>query len=91
MTAQIKITYSDGRVEERTLPPGTYLAGREQGDIVLRDPNTSGRHAQIDVQFGRVTMTDLGSTNGTYDVQGQRLTAPYTMLPKSPLRHRSRQ
>src|SRR5215471_4495468 len=72
MTAQIKITYSDGRIEDRVLAPGTYLAGREQGDIVLRDPNTSGRHAQIDVQFGRVTMTDLGSTNGTYDVQGQR-------------------
>ena len=74
MTAQLKIMYSDGRVEERTLPPGTYLAGREQGDIVLRDPNTSGRHAQIDVQFGRVTITDLGSTNGT-SVNGQRVSA----------------
>jgi uncharacterized RDD family membrane protein YckC/pSer/pThr/pTyr-binding forkhead associated (FHA) protein len=86
MTAQIRITYSDGRIEDRTLPPGSYLAGREQGDIVLRDPNTSGRHAQIDVQFGRVTMTDLGSTNGTYDLQGQRLSGPYVMLPNQAIR-----
>ena len=86
MTAQIRITYSDGRIEDRTLPPGTYLAGREQGDIVLRDPNTSGRHAQIDVQFGRVTMTDLGSTNGTYDLQGQRLSGPYVMVPNQAIR-----
>lgn len=86
MTAQIKITYSDGRIEDRVLAPGTYLAGREQGDIVLRDPNTSGRHAQIDVQFGRVTITDLGSTNGTYDVQGQRLSGPFAMLPNQPVR-----
>ena len=85
MTAQIKITYSDGRVEERTLPPGTYLAGREQGDIVLRDPNTSGRHAQIDVQFGRVTMTDLGSTNGTY-VGTTRITQPTTLTLGSQVR-----
>lgn len=86
MTAQIKIVYSDGRTEERILPPGTYLAGREQGDIVLRDPNTSGRHAQIDVQFGRVTITDLGSTNGTYDLQGQRLAGPCAMLPNQAIR-----
>ena len=86
MTAQLRITYADGRTEERTLPPGSYIAGREAGDIVLRDPNTSGRHAQIDVQMGQVTITDLGSTNGTYDGQGQRLTGPYTMMPDYPVR-----
>src|SRR5690242_1429054 len=86
MTAQIRITYPDGRTEERVLAFGTYVAGREAGDIVLGDPNTSGRHAQLDVQPGRVVITDLGSTNGTYDMQGQRLSAPYTMIPDQPLR-----
>ncbi|HEX4335062.1 MAG TPA: RDD family protein [Polyangiaceae bacterium] len=86
MTAQLRITYADGRTEERVLSPGSYIAGREAGDIVLRDPNTSGRHAQIDVQVGRVTITDLGSTNGTYDGLGQRLTGPYTMLADFPVR-----
>jgi uncharacterized RDD family membrane protein YckC len=82
----LRITYADGRTEERTFPPGSYVAGRDAGDIVLRDPNTSGRHAQLDVQIGRVTITDLGSTNGTYDGQGQRLTGPYTMVGDYPVR-----
>jgi uncharacterized RDD family membrane protein YckC len=86
MTAQLRITYADGRSEDRTFSPGSYVAGREAGDIVLRDPNTSGRHAQLDVQVGRVTITDLGSTNGTYDGQGQRLTGPYTMVADYPVR-----
>jgi hypothetical protein len=86
MSAQIRIAYPDGRTEERVLAFGTYIAGREMGDIVLGDPNTSGRHAQIDVQPGRVVITDLGSTNGTYDMQGQRLSGPYNLVPDQPVR-----
>lgn len=43
------------------------LIGREEGDVVTRDPETSRRHAAIDIHAdGTVWLTDLGSTNGTF-------------------------
>lgn len=43
------------------------LIGREEGDIITRDPETSRRHAHIDIHTdGTVWLTDLGSTNGTF-------------------------
>ena len=44
----------------------TYI-GREEGDVITRDPETSRRHAAVDVHSdGTVWLTDLGSTNGTF-------------------------
>lgn len=52
------------------------VIGREEGDVVTRDPETSRRHAQLEIQGdGTVWITDLGSTNGTH-VDGQRITEP---------------
>lgn len=52
------------------------VIGREEGDVVTRDPETSRRHAQLEIQNdGTVWITDLGSTNGTH-VDGQRITEP---------------
>ncbi|WP_448627058.1 FtsK/SpoIIIE domain-containing protein [Geodermatophilus sp. URMC 64] len=52
----------------RTVPldQGRHLLGRG-ADATLRldDPDVSRRHAQISVGAGRITVTDLGSTNGT--------------------------
>ena len=49
------------------------LIGREEGDVVTRDPETSRRHAAIDIHAdGTVWLTDLGSTNGTF-VDGERV------------------
>jgi predicted Zn finger-like uncharacterized protein len=43
------------------------VIGREEGDVVTRDPETSRRHATLDIQTdGSVWLTDLGSTNGTF-------------------------
>jgi predicted Zn finger-like uncharacterized protein len=43
------------------------LIGREEGDIVTKDPETSRRHATLDIHTdGTVWLTDLGSTNGTF-------------------------
>ena len=43
------------------------LIGREEGDIITRDPETSRRHAHLDIHTdGTVWLTDLGSTNGTF-------------------------
>ena len=41
--------------------------GRADGnDIVLPAPSVSGRHALLERRAGRWTITDLGSTNGTF-------------------------
>ena len=43
------------------------LIGREEGDVVTKDPETSRRHATLDIHTdGTVWLTDLGSTNGTF-------------------------
>jgi uncharacterized RDD family membrane protein YckC len=83
---KIRIGYANGQVEERTLGEGVYRVGREMGDIVLGDPNVSTTHAQIEVRQGHAVLTDLGSTNGTYDPNGQRLSAPTAMQPNQPIR-----
>jgi len=47
------------------LHEGDNIVGREAVDVVLMDPTVSRRHAVVRVQGDRVTVTDLGSTNGT--------------------------
>lgn len=46
--------------------------GRGGCDINLDDPEISRQHARIDIHGTKVTLRDLGSTNGTY-IQGQRI------------------
>lgn len=58
------------------------VIGREEGDVVTRDPETSRRHAQLEIQGdGTVWITDLGSTNGTH-VDGQRITEPVPLASR---------
>jgi hypothetical protein len=85
-TATIRITHPDGRIEERTLVPGSYDLGREAGQLVLPDPNVSARHARLEVQAGSVLLIDLGSSNGTYAPSGERLSAPHVLEPGQALR-----
>lgn len=43
-------------------------------DICLEDEDVSRRHAQVEQDAeGRVVITDLGSTNGTYFTDGRRI------------------
>lgn len=49
------------------------LIGREEGDVVTKDPETSRRHASLEIhQDGTVWLMDLDSTNGTFK-DGQRI------------------
>jgi hypothetical protein len=50
------------------------ILGREHGsaDLVLDDPGVSRRHAVVRDQGGRITVEDLGSSNGTF-VNGERI------------------
>jgi hypothetical protein len=58
-------------------PVGTGITvGRSaDADVVLDDPYASEFHFRVAVQDGSVTLSDLGSTNGTY-LNGRRVTVP---------------
>ncbi|MEI9952836.1 MAG: NINE protein [Pseudomonadota bacterium] len=85
-TVKLRISYTDGRTEDREFGRGRYRLGRDTGDVVLGDPNTSAVHAELDVEPPLARLTDAGSTNGTFDAAGTRLSAPYVMRPGEPLR-----
>ena len=76
-----RIQFADGRVEERALGEGRFQIGRESGNIVLGDPKSSAVHGELVIQGGAVTYTDLGSSNGSQDAQGRRLTEPTRLFP----------
>lgn len=51
----------------RPLTATQTVIGREEGDILTKDPECSRRHCRIDVHTdGSVWLMDLGSTNGTF-------------------------
>jgi pSer/pThr/pTyr-binding forkhead associated (FHA) protein len=65
----------DGRVGEVRLLTGERAqVGREQGELLLpTDGFVSGRHCAFASHGGRVTLADLGSSNGTYvRIRGER-------------------
>ena len=52
------------------------IIGREDGDVITRDPETSRRHALVEIhRDGTVWISDQQSTNGTM-VNGERITGP---------------
>ncbi len=59
---------ASGRVQDRYhLPSGGAVLGRDRGEVRFPgDRYVSGRHAKISVSRGRATLTDLGSSNGTW-------------------------
>ena len=49
------------------VPPAGLHLGRERGDIVFPDDGyVSGLHCSIHGESGRVYLTDVGSSNGTF-------------------------
>lgn len=56
------------------------VIGREEGDVITQDPETSRRHALLEIRAdGSVWITDQGSTNGT-QVNGERITGPVQLV-----------
>ncbi len=79
--ARIRVQHEDGRIEERTLALGTYAIGRNAGGLPLSDSNVSGLHAELRIQPGAVDIVDMGSSNGTFDMAGNRLVQPKGLRP----------
>jgi FHA domain len=52
--------------------------GRQDGDLVLEDPEVSRRHAVLRRSGESVVVEDLDSTNGTF-VNGERIRGPITV------------
>lgn len=63
-----------------TLDHFPFTIGRvAPADLALADALVSRRHCRFSEAFGLVTVTDLGSTNGTY-VDGERITARAALI-----------
>ena len=66
----------------RVLDQPQTVIGREEGEILTMDPETSRRHAQLDIHpDGEVWLSDLGSTNGTY-IEGTPITGPTLLMDR---------
>ena len=56
-------------------PGQVFHIGRDpENEVVLPDPMVSSRHAVLAINYGRLTVTDLGSTNGVF-INGLRVRA----------------
>ena len=72
----IEILYPHRPAEGRRLGLGTYRIGRDGGDIALVDPQVSGVHGELRIDTTGVTYRDLGSTNGSFTLDGKRIERP---------------
>jgi len=72
--------------ERATLSIGENVLGRDpSSDVFVDAVGVSRRHAIIAVADGEITLSDLGSKNGTF-VNGQRVAAPVALEDDTELR-----
>ncbi|CAN5274433.1 FHA domain-containing protein [soil metagenome] len=73
---QIAVVRSDTQAGMTFAVNGATVVGRsDQSDVQIEDPYASEFHFRLVNQDGTLTVSDLGSTNGTY-VNGRRITTP---------------
>ncbi|MCA9689023.1 MAG: FHA domain-containing protein, partial [Myxococcales bacterium] len=79
----LMIRYPDQRSETLQFTGPRFIVGREAGDIVLGDPQVSGRHGELRLSpdGSALTYTDLGSSNGSYTPDGQRISGTVAFWP----------
>ncbi len=66
LTITLAIERPGEPVQSHTFRGAKALVGRETGEIVLRDAESSALHAELDCSQGAVVVRDLGSSNGTW-------------------------
>jgi len=66
LTITLAIERPGEPVETHTFRGSRALIGRETGEVVLRDAESSALHAELDCTQGHVIVRDLGSSNGTW-------------------------
>jgi class 3 adenylate cyclase len=59
--------------------------GRECDGIIVADPQTSRRHANLAPRGASIVVEDLGSTNGTF-LDGARINTPVVLMGSSTIR-----
>ncbi|MEW5989346.1 MAG: FHA domain-containing protein, partial [Chloroflexota bacterium] len=80
---EVRVEAGDAEKFRQTLSEGQYHLGRAaDNEITIPDKSLSRRHLRLEVTAGGVTLTDLGSTNGTY-LDGRRL-PPHQPTPWPP-------
>jgi len=75
MTTFDLLVREPGQTERYVTVDGTLDAGREVEGLLLADAQTSRRHLRFTVDGDVLSVTDLGSTNGT-TVNGSRIERP---------------
>lgn len=60
--------------------PSLTIGRKEDNDIHIDHMSVSGYHAKIDNAEGSFTVTDLGSTNGTF-VNGKKIATAVVLKP----------
>jgi hypothetical protein len=80
------VVVTTGPEAGRRVELGLEMAiGREEGDLVVEDPEVSRRHAVLRRSGGSVVVEDLDSTNGTF-VNGERIRGPINVGPGDQVR-----
>lgn len=67
---KIIIKLNNEIIKEQPLAQGIVI-GRETGDVVLKNPAVSAKHARIAVEKNHYILHDLQSTNGTFVNRGR--------------------
>lgn len=58
-----------------------FTIGREGADLNINDPRMSRKHIRLTLQDGRLYITDLGSSNGTFIVTNEQQLEAHSQYP----------
>ncbi len=75
----LHITLRDRTTTTRAFAAPVTTIGRRNADITLDDPTVSTRHGELRFEAGTLLFVDVGSSNGSYTPDGQRIGAPLPM------------
>jgi len=80
MAPKLEVTQGENAGETFKVKFTTRIGRERDNDIVIVDPKISRYHAQISMEAGQWTLTDLGSSNRTY-LNGEAVTEPTPLQP----------